>query len=99
MKVGLKRRISIVILSIISACLFVAIAFTFLNSREVKADCEVDGTIDAEYFLGESVSIPSATFDVDGAEISANKALVLPDGTVMVSETVVLEQSGQYTIR
>ena len=99
MKVGIKRKISIIILSIICACLFVAIPFAFFTPREVKADCVVNGTIDTEYFLGESVSIPSATFDVDGAEISANKTLVLPDGTVMVPETVVLEQSGQYTIR
>lgn len=99
MKVGIKRKISIIILSIICACLFVAIPFAFFTPREVKADCAVDGTIETEYFLGESVSIPAATFDIDGENVSATKTLVFPDGTAMISESVFLEQSGQYTIR
>lgn len=99
MKTVFKKRILIVLSSILLACLLIAVPFMITNPNAAKADCVVNGTIEAEYFIGEELSIPTATFNVDGATVAAEKTVVMPDGTVKSAESIVLDQTGEYTVR
>lgn len=66
---------------------------------EVSADCTINGTIESEYFIGEEISIPSASFDVDGAKITVSPSIVFPDGSTKSTSSCVLSQDGTYKVR
>ena len=91
------------ILIILSCLLFSALLLTsfclFFKAKEVQAECSMDGTLEAEYFIGEEVSIPLANFNVDGTVVSASSTVTLPDGTMKNSSKIVLDQSGKYTVQ
>ena len=99
MRKSFKKKICIVLSCILFACLLVAVPFLVPNTNQAKADCEMNGALETEYFLGEQVSIPAATFTLDGNVISANKTVIMPDGTVKTADELVLNQAGQYTVR
>ena len=58
----------------------------------------LNGTVEEEYTLGETVSIPDATFTVSGVNYGAQHVVYFPDGTASSASSVTLSVRGNYTV-
>ena len=82
----------------------VAFAFGIIGSViAVKAEANPEFTLEDEllstYSVGQTLSVPDATFTVDGTEIEAETVLVAPDGhAYRVGDTVELDAPGEYEL-
>ena len=97
-KLLLRKNIWIILSCLLFSVLLTCFCF-FFKTKEVQAECSMDGTLESEYFIGEEVSIPLGNFNVDGTVVAASSTITLPDGTMRNSDKIVLEQSGKYTVR
>ena len=93
------KKLTVLLLSLFSAAVFIAALTGILSTRESKAESVMDGEIEAEYFIGEQVVIPSAKLVIDGAEISATPSVVFPNGTVVVADSVTPDAAGKYSVK
>lgn len=94
-----KIRLAAIIAGLIlllSAC--VAIGFV-PESRAEEADFPLSVSIKSGYALGESFAITDATLSDGQAEYSALGVLIAPSGKAYSKTTVILSESGRYTLR
>lgn len=85
-----------------SCLLFISTVLCILllnNVKQTKADCVINGTIESEYFIGQELTVPNGTFDIDNTSVSADVEVVLPDGKTVATNKLDLDQTGLYTVR
>ena len=96
-----KKRIGLLATLAVSfvACLGASAGLWMHNVRAQEADPTlVGGEIEEEYLLGDSLTIPEAQISYDGKTEDAKIIVTKPDGEVVQTTNVLLEQGGVYTI-
>lgn len=96
-----KKRIGLLATLAVSfvACLGASVGVWMHNVRAEEAGPTlVGGEIQEEYLLGESLLIPEAQISYDGKTEDAKIVVTKPDGEVVQTSNVILEQGGVYTI-
>ena len=92
-------KIKKIVLSVVCCCCMLC----FMGAvRSVCPSAEAELSeiqIQSEYSIGEEIEIPDATISVDGEAYQTVKTLIMPDGTTVALDKVVLKQSGNYTIQ
>ena len=80
------------IISILSLVLFTTTGYT------VNGDFTI-GNFESEYFVGDTLNVPSATVEVNGEQKTADFEIVSPSGTVYNISSIKIEEYGAYTVR
>ncbi len=90
MKIIISIACAVLLLSLLSAGIFVS----------AQGDIEwSEISLQEEYSYGATLEIPSRTLSAKGKTYEASYFVILPNGSTSVSETLTLNQGGQYTIR
>ena len=91
----LKKDVRKSLICIFSALFLLSMALffcmTFLPAR-------AESPFETNYELGETVRIPSRSIDAGGETVQANAVVILPDGSAVSKNSLVLEDYGTYTV-
>lgn len=96
-----KKRIGLLATLAVScvACLGASVGVWTYQARAQEAEATlVGGEIQEEYILGDSLLIPEAQISYDGKTEDAKIVVTKPNGEVVKSLNVILEQGGVYTV-
>ena len=99
MKSILCKRTRLLGLLLLMLVLLFAAGCATMQVQAEEADSVMEQTLESEYFVGQNINIPSAELIVDGANIPAEASVIFPDGTVVRSNKITLNQVGRYTVK
>lgn len=87
----LTNKLIILLTITFALCMFFAISFAL---KPVAAE----NLFKATYEIGETVKIPSKSIDVGGKTVQASAVVLLPDGSAVSKNSIVLDSYGKYTV-
>ena len=99
MKSILCKKTYMICLLLLMLCSIAASGCSSAQVQEEPTESVIKQELESEYFIGQNIDIPSAELIIDGAYIAAETSIVLPDGTVVRSDKITLDQAGRYTVR
>ena len=95
----MKRKKWIIAALASMSLVFGFLGFTLNAQADVASFFSMDGELNACYFVGETLSIPSAKFVVDGEDIQADTIINGPDNRAYrARDTIELTVPGEYEL-
>ncbi len=92
----MKRILKLTIVVLLLAIMVIGrINSTLVYGVEFQYD-EIE--LDEFYYVGEEVSIPNATFKIDGKSYEALKVIYYPNGDVLVQNELIVSEIGKYDV-
>lgn len=96
------KKIIICLIAIICMATAMIAFLSYDNSVPAEAleyEATLSENLEQRYDLGHTLTVPSATINVDGQNVSATKSVIIfPDGKIYSQQQVTFVKSGEYTI-
>lgn len=101
----MKNSTKKILIGLIAVICMATTAFAFLSydnsvpAEALEYEATLSENLEQRYDLGQTLTIPSATINVDGQNVGATKSVIIfPDGKTYSQPQVTFVKSGEYTI-